>query len=236
MLHSRNSTNDSFHSLSDYSDYFAKSHQLIQLVNQLRILGAQLELDLPTIVVSGNQSVGKSSIIEAISGIVLPKSEGTCTRCPIEIRMSSGGSFSCTIKMRIETDGGSVERVYKNTADSMKLEQYILEAQKILLNPSSKADRLPAKDELLFTKNVVCVELTGQDVDLTLIDLPGIIHNYHDARMITLVEELVKEYISKERALILAAITCKDEIENQAIFHYCRQVDPTGNRTIGIVD
>jgi hypothetical protein len=128
-----------------------------------------------------------------------------------------------------------VEVVQKVCTDNIDLDVHILQAQRILLNPSAKPNRLPSKDELMFTKNVVCVELYGQDLDLSLIDLPGIIHNYHDARMISLVEELVKDYIARERALILAAITCKDEIENQAIFHYCRQVDPTGLRTIGVL-
>ena len=38
-------------------------------------------MDLPQIAVIGQQSAGKSSVIEAISGITLPRSPGTCTRC-----------------------------------------------------------------------------------------------------------------------------------------------------------
>lgn len=37
-------------------------------------------MDLPQIAVIGQQSAGKSSVIEAISGITLPRSSGTCTR------------------------------------------------------------------------------------------------------------------------------------------------------------
>jgi AAA15 family ATPase/GTPase len=40
----------------------------------------QVDLDLPVIAVIGNQSAGKSSLIEAISGITLPRAAGTCTR------------------------------------------------------------------------------------------------------------------------------------------------------------
>ena len=40
----------------------------------------QLDIDLPQIAVIGNQSAGKSSLIEAISGITLPREAGTCTR------------------------------------------------------------------------------------------------------------------------------------------------------------
>lgn len=40
----------------------------------------QVDMDLPQIAVIGQQSAGKSSVIEAISGITLPRSSGTCTR------------------------------------------------------------------------------------------------------------------------------------------------------------
>src|SRR5258707_429117 len=41
---------------------------------------AHLDLDIPVIIVLGSQSAGKSSLIEAISGITLPRASGTCTR------------------------------------------------------------------------------------------------------------------------------------------------------------
>jgi ABC-type polysaccharide/polyol phosphate transport system ATPase subunit len=40
----------------------------------------QMDMDLPMIAVIGSQSAGKSSLIESISGITLPRSAGTCTR------------------------------------------------------------------------------------------------------------------------------------------------------------
>ena len=41
---------------------------------------ADVDLDIPAIVVMGWQSAGKSSLVEAISGITLPRASGTCTR------------------------------------------------------------------------------------------------------------------------------------------------------------
>jgi GTP-binding protein EngB required for normal cell division len=41
---------------------------------------ADVDLDIPAIAVMGGQSAGKSSLIEAISGITLPRASGTCTR------------------------------------------------------------------------------------------------------------------------------------------------------------
>ncbi|KAI4274756.1 MAG: hypothetical protein LQ337_003696 [Flavoplaca oasis] len=63
---------------------------LVTLVQDLRQLGVEdLVLPLPKIIVIGDQSTGKSSLIEGISGIKVPRSTGTTTRCPLEINMTS---------------------------------------------------------------------------------------------------------------------------------------------------
>ncbi|KAI5807351.1 P-loop containing nucleoside triphosphate hydrolase protein [Peziza echinospora] len=63
--------------------------KMVDMVNKLRAAGIEgLGLGLPRIAVVGNQSAGKSSLIEAISGIKVPRYTGTCTRCPLEINLS----------------------------------------------------------------------------------------------------------------------------------------------------
>lgn len=37
----------------------------------------------------GNQSAGKSSVLESISGIQFPRDSGTCTRCPTRLQLRS---------------------------------------------------------------------------------------------------------------------------------------------------
>ncbi|KAL8860610.1 MAG: hypothetical protein Q9178_002963 [Gyalolechia marmorata] len=61
----------------------------VTVIQNLRDLGVEeLVLPLPKIVVLGDQSTGKSSLIEGISGIKVPRSSGTCTRCPLEINLT----------------------------------------------------------------------------------------------------------------------------------------------------
>src|SRR5437667_10594001 len=60
-------------------------------------------IKLPKIAVIGYQSEGKSSLIEAISQIKIPHSPGTCTRCPMEVVLSSGDSARhCQVSLRIQ--------------------------------------------------------------------------------------------------------------------------------------
>ena len=45
------------------------------------------EVKIPTIAVIGMQSHGKSSVLENIARISLPKGNGTVTRCPLELML-----------------------------------------------------------------------------------------------------------------------------------------------------
>ncbi|KAI9672960.1 MAG: hypothetical protein M1817_003124 [Caeruleum heppii] len=63
--------------------------KFVEAINELRHLGVEdLVLPLPKIVIVGDQSTGKSSLIEAISEIKVPRNVGTCTRCPLEINLT----------------------------------------------------------------------------------------------------------------------------------------------------
>ena len=76
--------------------------EMVQTVQKLRHLGVEdLVLPLPKIVVVGDQSTGKSSLIEGMSGIKVPRKAGTCTRCPLEIELSdkSDSQWSCNISL-----------------------------------------------------------------------------------------------------------------------------------------
>lgn len=80
--------------------------QGIALVNALKNAGADHDLQLPRIVFAGKQSAGKSSLVEAVTGIALPRAHGTCTKCPIEVTTervdSSDPKFwECDVSLRI---------------------------------------------------------------------------------------------------------------------------------------
>jgi len=44
------------------------------------------QIDLPMLCVVGDQTSGKSSLLEALTGVHFPVKSGTCTRVPITIR------------------------------------------------------------------------------------------------------------------------------------------------------
>ena len=56
----------------------------------------EVPISLPTIVVIGDQSSGKSSVLESISGINLPKGGGCVTKCPLimQLRTTEGEEYA----------------------------------------------------------------------------------------------------------------------------------------------
>ena len=120
----------------------------------------QVDIDLPQIAVIGSQSAGKSSLIESISGITLPRAAGTCTRyvilfftlvilhqpsssCPTECRLSRSDSpWQCIVSLRFITDaqgqllGQARNDIFGSVIyDPSEVEDRIRRAQRAILNP-----------------------------------------------------------------------------------------------------
>ncbi|KAF8515814.1 P-loop containing nucleoside triphosphate hydrolase protein [Hysterangium stoloniferum] len=221
----------------------------LDAINRLQNLGAQRDIDLPQIVVIGSQSAGKSSLIESISGITLPRASGTCTRCPTECRLiHSTDPWQCTVSLRFSTDdtGKSVRHVQfgpviKTPKD---VEERLRQAQRAILNPSIDPPRFldgdaTRSDALNFSPNCVSLEIKGSDVtDLSFCDLPGLIASVSDEGRDEDVEEvknLVTSYIQKQSCIILLTVACETDFETQGAYRLAKQYDPTGIRTIGVL-
>ncbi|KAH9833436.1 P-loop containing nucleoside triphosphate hydrolase protein [Rhodofomes roseus] len=223
--------------------YSTVRRKLLDLINRLHNTGVQRDVDLPVIAVIGNQSAGKSSLIESISGITLPRASGTCTRQP----------WQCIVSLRFVTDqhgqalGHARNEIFGDTIyDKAQVEERIRRAQRAALNPGTKAsqflqgaDEDPACPELSFTTNCVCLQIRGSDVaDLSFCDLPGLISSVGKGGKesdIGLITSLVTFYISKPSCIVLLTVACETDFENQGAHHLAKQYDPEGKRTIGVL-
>jgi hypothetical protein len=67
-------------STSDFLRPPEKLAKLLDVINELRVFDVDHELELPQLVVCGEQSSGKSSVLEAISRIPFPRASTVCTR------------------------------------------------------------------------------------------------------------------------------------------------------------
>jgi len=191
-----------------------------------------------------------------ICGVPLPRSDGTCTRCPMEVMLIASDRWSCTVRIRREYDddkGDKHDQVKEETfgkvlANPEDVELAIRRAQKAVLNPGKPAKDFltynfdskeeAASNELQFSRNLVVLEVRGMPYNLTLIDLPGIINsteNEDDTHLIQLIRKVVKSYISKPHTIIVAAISCKNDIDNQTVFALANEVKEGKQRTLGVL-
>jgi replication fork clamp-binding protein CrfC len=75
-------------------------------------------------------------------------------------------------------------------------------------------------------------------LNLTLVDLPGLIQNPTGSQPKDIekqLKDMIKEYISKENCLILAVSPANDDLANSSALKLAREVDPEGERTIGVL-
>lgn len=145
---------------------------LVKKIQELRHLGIEdSNIALPKICVVGDQSTGKSSLIEGISDIKLPRSAGTCTRCPMEINMAESEPdqpWTCRIFLSRKFMYDSSKKISRRKSQSLgpwidiepgddhfvtlteksEVQNAIKWAQLAILNPTRpSSDYIPGKNE-----------------------------------------------------------------------------------------
>ena len=118
-------------------------------------------------------------------------------------------------------------------------------------NPIKSKDEFPALFEKAreamglnqsinaFSNDVLRIEITGPAYpQLTIVDLPGLIHSESKAQTakdVVLVSRLVKSYMANPRSIILAVVSAKNDFVNQVVLKRAREIDSDGLRTLGII-
>ncbi|CAF3969582.1 unnamed protein product [Rotaria sp. Silwood2] len=211
-------------SLALTESYDEEIAPLLTTIDQIRNRIADIDttIDLPAIVVIGEQSSGKSSVLEALSSIPLPRGgQHMTTKCPLELRMRRSTTWHASLEC-------SGRLIRDNIPNAQDIGQYINNEQNRLTNHRDQI----SKQVLLL--NVQAPWLPN----LTLIDLPGIIQvtsKQQDSTSVNMIEELIQEYLDKPSTIILAIIQACNDIETSAAIKYAKMFDPDGERTIGVL-
>ncbi|QUC21562.1 uncharacterized protein UV8b_05805 [Ustilaginoidea virens] len=235
---SKQQPRDMPHSLESSLDTQAlagEQRQLLDLIDSLQF--AQLDnVRLPQIVVVGDQSAGKSSVLEAISGTPFPRDAGACTRFATEIRLRRGKESALRVsiipdKNRPHAQQTSLLRYGGHVTGDTSFEGMMREATD-LIAPRDMPGRFAARD-------VLVVEKSGPDMPLlTLVDLPGLVrvaNRDQSEADIQTIEALSDRYMKSSRTIILAVIGGNNDYVQAPILKKARQFDPKGSRTIGVL-
>ncbi|CAM6079308.1 unnamed protein product [Sphagnum tenellum] len=176
---------------------------------------------LPSVVVVGGQSSGKSSVLESIVGRdFLPRGSGIVTRRPLVLQLhktddrSEYAEFLHMPKKRF-TDFASVRKEI-----------------------SDETDRITGRTKQISNVPIHLSVYSSNVVNLTLIDLPGLTKIAVDGQSDSIVgdiENMVRSYIEKPNSIILAVSPANQDIATSDAIKIAREVDPQGERTFGVL-
>ncbi|KAI4131375.1 MAG: hypothetical protein LQ338_001260 [Usnochroma carphineum] len=221
---------------------------LITLVNKLQdvftTVGVQNPIDLPQIAVVGSQSSGKSSVLENIVGRdFLPRGTGIVTRRPLILQLINrsapnphqnqvngvNGDMKTTDKESNVEEWGEFLHI-----PGQKFHDFNKIREEIVKETESKTGRnagiSPAPINLrIYSPNVLT---------LTLVDLPGLTKvpvGDQPRDIERQIKDMVLKQIQKPNAIILAVTAANTDLANSDGLKLAREVDPEGQRTIGVL-
>ncbi|KAJ5917674.1 hypothetical protein N7466_011228 [Penicillium verhagenii] len=209
---------------------------LLDKIDELRNIGISGLVDLPQLIVCGNQSSGKSSVLEAISRVRFPVKSNICTRFATEVSLRRHP----VTRFKVSIEPGPSR---KSEVDRQKVREFAPEA-------FTNIDQLPAlieqakdcmgiQSEKGVSDDVLKIEISGPDKpELTLVDLPGLYYSKsadQGAEGIAIARALTEQYMKSPRSIILATVSAKADYHLQEVLDIAAKFDPSRDRTVGII-
>ena len=167
------------------------SEELGALERIRALLQGNDEVSIPGVVVVGAQSAGKSSVLEALGGIKLPRGQNITTRVPLVLSL-------------VTVPGVEPHAVISGDADLAK-NGVEIDIDDISEEIKRLTNDLAGDGSAVSAKPIYLKVLRPSGPTLTLIDLPGITHNSADGTQDIHTEtvNLVKKFISEENMVSL---------------------------------
>ena len=191
-------------------------------IESIRSHGVGDLVALPQLAVFGDQSVGKSSVLERVTGIPFPRQEGLCTRFPSEI----------TIRNSLEAKSTQIiATIRPHASRSTKEQEALSDYRKVLVDMSElpfviqEVSRLmgirgyiEGDDGCAFAPDALRIEITGPTgLHLSVVDLPGLISVATEEQSeddIDAVHRMITSYLESSRTIILAVVQAGNDMAN----------------------
>ncbi|KAJ0029435.1 hypothetical protein NQD34_004432, partial [Periophthalmus magnuspinnatus] len=202
---------------------------LIPVINKLQdvfnTVGADI-IQLPQIVVVGNQSSGKSSVLESLVGRdILPRGTGIVTRRPLILQL-----------VHIDSDDR------RKTSEENEWGKFLHTKNKIYTNFDEIRHEIEAETERVSGINKGISDepihlkiFSPHVVNLTLVDLPGItkVPVGDQPKDIEIqIKDLIFKYISNPNSIILAVTAANTDMATSESLKVAREVDPDGKMSV----
>jgi len=180
-------------------------------------------IQLPFIDVIGDQSSSKSSVLESLAAIKLPRGQGTCTRVPLDMRLRNH-PFT-TLELVLEFYGQTI------SIDEAHISQAISAA-------TAATEELACHGKGISNNPLTLLEKKNGVPDLYPVDLPCIIQvpvhgqpkNIYDQ-----IKDMIMEYIKPEASILLTVLSASVDFTTCESIGMSQSVDKTELRTLAVV-
>ncbi|KND93676.1 Interferon-induced GTP-binding protein Mx3 [Tolypocladium ophioglossoides CBS 100239] len=207
-----------------------EARALHEITDRLSSCGVGKIVNLPQIIVVGEQSAGKSSVLEAISHVRFPVKGDLCTRFATELVLRQARETRVDVGVKF-ADKSRPSQAFQRTGFSENdLPGIIREAKECMGISGTGRD---------FSKDVLRLEIEGPNMyPLTLVDLPGLFHvdtADQSMRGKETVDQLVESYMKQKNSIILVVITASNQLANHVALRKVKEHDPQRERTLGVI-
>lgn len=172
--------------------------------------------------VIGNQSSGKSSLLETIIGEdFLPKGTGIVTRRPVIVQLFNQEKEKMTYA-EFAHRKGEVFTDFKNVRKEIE----------------QNTELVAGDNKGISTLPIVLKIFSSKAINLSLIDLPGIAKvaiGSQPKDIEAQIINLIRFYIENPNTIILTVLPANVDLANSDALKLALSVDPHGERTIGVV-
>ena len=207
----------------------ADQEKLLDLIENLRDYSVNEHVELPQVIICGDRSCGKSSVLEGILGQNFPRGEGPCTTFATEFVLRRTEPQITVNIIPADTKPG---KEFKKTYYTSK------NLEKLINSAKSHLQEVHKVPERSFFKDTLRIEVSNPNrPPLTFVELPGLISTNEDQPKedIDVVYDLARKYMRGKKTIILAVLSAENYPVNQKVLSMVKEMDPNGNRTMGII-
>lgn len=227
-----------------------KQISILDALKELSGIKMATDIEIPQLIVVGDQSTGKSSVLEAIGRFHFPVADRVCTQFPTKLilRRSLERRTLVTIEpaaSRIEPEKELLKAFRKELSKPDEFAALLDNARAVLGVPATASRGSDSKNQepLRFVEDVLVVSSSGPDLaQVDLIDLPGLFTaetQHQDSTGMKVVNNMVRRYIQSQNSLVLLVVSLATSFANHAARAMIQDLSATDRslegRVIGVM-
>ncbi|KAH8890700.1 hypothetical protein GQ53DRAFT_721521 [Thozetella sp. PMI_491] len=227
--------------------------KLFGKLDELKALEVGRGIDTPKLVVIGDQSHGKSSVLEAIARLRLPVDASLCTKFPTKIVLWRSPQERTTLSIEPSNESrnpvrnAQLSQFQESLAgiDTSEFTNSMEKAAAAILGAeaSTSSPHSGPTEAKQFADDVFVIKKCGPSLPLVdLIDLPGMFlaeGKEQSAKSAEMVKKMVGKYLRGPRNLILLVVNARSPFVNSstlALVQHLAKSDPSLlRRVVGVV-